>query len=117
MATRHIDAYVTEPAGGVLPATGLRLLIHGWGNDGTVAYAEDGIVYADEFDLVVTRVENTLIVPSTLPGQVQLISATQMALARVPVTNGRADMAVVKSTTHAGSRPLQTGLKTRFPAP
>lgn len=53
----RIDTYVTEPARGVKSTTGFLLLIHGWGNDGSAAYAEDSIVYADEFDLVVTRVE------------------------------------------------------------
>jgi predicted esterase len=53
----RIDTYVTEPAAGVRDTTGLLLLIHGWGNDGSAAYAEDSVVYADEFDLVVTRVE------------------------------------------------------------
>src|SRR5688500_10597878 len=53
----RIDTYVTEPAGGVKATTGFLLLIHGWGNDGSAAYAEDSIAYADEFDLVVTRIE------------------------------------------------------------
>jgi len=53
----RIDTYVTEPASGVKTTTGFMLLIHGWGNDGSVAYADDSIVYADEFDLVVTRIE------------------------------------------------------------
>jgi predicted esterase len=53
----RIDSYVTEPANGVNSQTGLLLLIHGWGNDGQEAYAEDSLVYADRFNLVVTRVE------------------------------------------------------------
>lgn len=53
----RIDRYVTEPAGGVNSQTGLLLLIHGWGNDGQAAYADDSLVYADQFNLVVTRVE------------------------------------------------------------
>lgn len=52
-----IDMYVTEPARGVKETTGFMLLIHGWGNDGSQAYAEDSLRFADEFDLVVTRVE------------------------------------------------------------
>lgn len=53
----RIDSYVTEPAGGVNRETGLLLLIHGWGNDGQAAYAEESLAYADQFNLVVTRVE------------------------------------------------------------
>lgn len=53
----RIDRYVTEPAGGVNRQTGLMLLIHGWGNDGQAAYAEESLLYADQFNLVVTRVE------------------------------------------------------------
>ncbi|MHB0934830.1 MAG: alpha/beta hydrolase family protein [Armatimonadota bacterium] len=53
----RIDTYVTEPAGGVRATTGFMLLIHGWGNDGSTAYAGDSVLFADEFDLVVTRVE------------------------------------------------------------
>jgi predicted esterase len=53
----RIAAYITEPAQGVHSTTGFMLLIHGWGNDGAVAYESDSITYADEFDLVVTRVE------------------------------------------------------------
>lgn len=53
----RIDMYVTEPAGGVRETTGLLLLIHGWGNNGELAYAEDSLAFADQFDLVVTRVE------------------------------------------------------------
>lgn len=53
----RIDIYVTEPAAGVGTATGFMLLIHGWGNDGSTAYAGDSERFADEFDLVVTRVE------------------------------------------------------------
>ena len=53
----RIDTYVTEPARGVKSTTGFMLLIHGWGNDGSAAYADDSIAYADEFDLVVTRIE------------------------------------------------------------
>ncbi|GEM_PF-575835 len=53
----RIDMYVTEPAGGVRPTTGLLLLIHGWGNDGREAYAPESEKYADRYDLVVTRVE------------------------------------------------------------
>lgn len=53
----RIDTYVTEPRYGVRNTTGFLLLIHGWGNDGSAAYADDSIVYADEFDLVVTRIE------------------------------------------------------------
>lgn len=53
----RIDCYVTEPAGGVTAETGLMLLIHGWGNDGSLSYASDAVFYADEFDFVVVRVE------------------------------------------------------------
>ena len=53
----RIDAYVTEPSAGVRATTGFMLLIHGWGNDGSTAYAGDSMQFADEFDLVVTRVE------------------------------------------------------------
>lgn len=53
----RIDRYVTEPAAGVNAQTGFLLLIHGWGNNGQEAYAEESIVYADRFNLVVTRVE------------------------------------------------------------
>lgn len=53
----RIDCYVTEPAGGVTSDTGLMLLVHGWGNDGSLSYASDAESYADEFDLVVVRVE------------------------------------------------------------
>src|SRR4051794_36376065 len=53
----NIDCYVTEPALGVTERTGFLLLIHGWGNDGSVAYEEESIQFADRFDLVVTRVE------------------------------------------------------------
>jgi len=49
--------YVTEPRTGVKRTTGLMLLLHGWGNDGAEAYAEDSLQFADQFDLVVTRVE------------------------------------------------------------
>ena len=52
-----IDGYVTEPAQGVTDQTGFLLLIHGWGNDGSVSYEEESIEFADLFDLVVTRVE------------------------------------------------------------
>ena len=61
VSVRHgddrIDMYVTEPAAGVKSGTGLMLLLHGWGNDGSVAYAEDSVAFADRCDLVVTRVE------------------------------------------------------------
>ena len=53
----RIDTYVTEPESGVRGTTGLMLLIHGWGNDGSAAYAEDSVHFADQFDLVVTRIE------------------------------------------------------------
>jgi predicted esterase len=53
----RIDCYLTEPARGVTDRTGLLLLIHGWGNDGSVAYRELSLDFADRFDLVVTRVE------------------------------------------------------------
>src|SRR6478736_4158498 len=53
----NIDGYVTEPERGVSNRTGLLLLIHGWGNDGSVAYEQEGFAFADLFDLVVTRVE------------------------------------------------------------
>jgi len=53
----RIDTYVTAPASGVRATTGFMLLIHGWGNDGSWAYADDSLQFADEFDLVVTRVE------------------------------------------------------------
>lgn len=43
----RIDMYVSEPATGVTAQTGLMLLIHGWGNDGQAAYAEDSLVFAD----------------------------------------------------------------------
>ena len=52
-----IDCYVTEPDQGVSERTGFLLLIHGWGNDGSVSYEEESIEFADRFDLVVTRVE------------------------------------------------------------
>ena len=53
----NIDCYVTEPAQGVSVQTGFLLLIHGWGNDGSVSYQDESIQFADRFDLVVTRVE------------------------------------------------------------
>ena len=53
----RIDCYVTEPSPGVTPSTGLMLLIHGWGNDGSVSYREDAEHFADAFDFVVVRVE------------------------------------------------------------
>lgn len=53
----RIDMYVSEPAAGVGAATGLMLLLHGWGNDGQAAYAAESQVYADRLDVVVTRVE------------------------------------------------------------
>ena len=53
----RIDMYVTEPAGGVTPSTGMMLLMHGWGNNGMEAYAQESLEYADQLDLVVTRVE------------------------------------------------------------
>jgi pimeloyl-ACP methyl ester carboxylesterase len=53
----RIDCYITEPTKGVLASTGLMLLIHGWGNDGSVSYRDDAAFYADEFDFVVVRVE------------------------------------------------------------
>ncbi len=53
----RIDCYVTEPIAGVRETTGLLLLIHGWGNDGSVSYREDAAFHADEFDFVVVRVE------------------------------------------------------------
>jgi len=53
----RINTYVTEPAAGVNETTGFMLLIHGWGNNGAVAYAEESIEYADIYNLVVTRIE------------------------------------------------------------
>jgi predicted esterase len=53
----RIDSYITEPASGVTSQTGFLLLIHGWGNNGQEAYADESLVYADRFNLVVTRVE------------------------------------------------------------
>ena len=53
----NIDCYMTEPERGVTYRTGFLLLIHGWGNDGSVSYEEESIQFADRFDLVVTRVE------------------------------------------------------------
>lgn len=53
----RIDCYVTTPDSGVTESTGFLLLIHGLGNDGKVAYEADSRFYANEFDLVVTRVE------------------------------------------------------------
>lgn len=53
----RIDTYITEPAGGVQGTTGLLLLIHGWGNDGSEAFAGDSVQFADRYDVVVTRVE------------------------------------------------------------
>jgi len=53
----RINTYITEPAAGVKATTGFMLLIHGWGNNGAVAYAEESLEYADGYDLVVTRIE------------------------------------------------------------
>ena len=53
----RIDMYVTEPAAGVRQTTGLLLLVHGWGTDGSVDYVGESTQLADLFDLVVTRVE------------------------------------------------------------
>jgi predicted esterase len=53
----RIDCYVTEPAQGVSDSTGLLLLIHGWGNDGSVAYRHESADFASRFDLVAVRVE------------------------------------------------------------
>ncbi len=53
----RIDAYVTEPEHGITDNTGFLLLIHGWGNDGSVSYEAESHEFADRFDLVVTRVE------------------------------------------------------------
>jgi predicted esterase len=53
----RIDGYVTLPSGGVTENTGLLLLIHGWGNDGSVAYEAESLNFSDRFNLVVTRVE------------------------------------------------------------
>jgi len=53
----RIDAYVATPGKGVTEKTGFMLLIHGWGNDGSVAYASESLLFADQLDLVVTRVE------------------------------------------------------------
>jgi predicted esterase len=53
----RIDSYITEPVGGVDESTGLMLLIHGWGNDGSVSYESESIHFADAFNLVVVRVE------------------------------------------------------------
>jgi len=53
----NIECYVTEPDQGVTNQTGFLLLIHGWGNDGSVSYEEESLEFADRFDLVVTRVE------------------------------------------------------------
>jgi predicted esterase len=53
----RIDCYVTLPSSGIRDTTGLLLLIHGWGNDGSVAYEGESLDFSDRFDLVVTRVE------------------------------------------------------------
>jgi len=53
----RIDMYVTEPATGVWPTTGLMLIGHGWGTDGSVDYATESVALADGFNFVVTRVE------------------------------------------------------------
>ena len=53
----RIDMYVTAPAAGVQSTTGLLLLGHGWGTDGSVDYADESSQLADAFNLVVTRVE------------------------------------------------------------
>jgi len=58
--SEFIDMYVTEPAAGVRETTGLLLLIHGFGNDGMLAYESESMDFADRFDLVVTRVEYRL---------------------------------------------------------
>lgn len=53
----RIDCYVTTPTHGVREKTGHLLLVHGWGNDGSVAYEDESLDFSDRFDLVVTRVE------------------------------------------------------------
>jgi predicted esterase len=53
----RIDCYVTEPANAITTSTGMMLLIHGWGNDGSKSYEDESFVFADTFDLVVVRVE------------------------------------------------------------
>ena len=53
----RIDMYVTEPAAGVRSTTGLLLLVHGWGTDGSIDYVGESEQLADTFNLVVTRVE------------------------------------------------------------
>ena len=53
----RIDMYVTEPAAGVQSTTGMLLLVHGWGTDGSVDYVPESAQLADTFNLVVTRVE------------------------------------------------------------
>ena len=54
---KRIDMYVTEPKAGVDSTTGMMLMVHGWGTDGSVDYAEESVLLADAFNLVVTRVE------------------------------------------------------------
>ena len=53
----RIDAYLTTPAKGISDNTGILLLLHGWGNNGQEAYADDSLIYADRYDLLVVRVE------------------------------------------------------------
>jgi len=53
----RIDCYVTEPEVGIDGRTGLLLLVHGWGNDGSISYRDESHVLADSFNFAVVRVE------------------------------------------------------------
>lgn len=53
----RVDAFITHPSNGVSDNTGTLLMLHGWGNNGREAYADDSLLLSDRYDLLVVRVE------------------------------------------------------------